>query len=116
MMLAQALYSDYENFTGAWNFGPDQASCVPVNTIINIFQKFYGSDVNVEYDIAINPHEAKLLMLDNSKSRQLLGWEIKYGLEETFMNTAHWYKEYYEHVSASVLTINQIESFIGAAE
>lgn len=39
-------------------------------------------------------HEAKLLMLDISKAKFYLGWELKMNISETVALTIDWYKLY----------------------
>jgi CDP-glucose 4,6-dehydratase len=53
---------------------------------------------NFELDTSGNhPHEANLLLLDNTKAKTLLGWKPKYNVTETLQRTFNWYKMYYEN-------------------
>lgn len=40
------------------------------------------------------PHEAKLLCLDISKARFILGWKPKLTIEQAINMTVDWYKNY----------------------
>jgi CDP-glucose 4,6-dehydratase len=43
LTLAEKLYDDGQNFSDAWNFGPEQADCVSVLDIANKLIEISGS-------------------------------------------------------------------------
>ena len=74
--------------------------------------KYYG---NGEIKDISNPnelHEAKLLALDISKARFLLGWKPTLDIEETIEMTVEWYKKY-KTENVYELCVKQIKEFIG---
>ena len=73
LLLANKQYED-RNFAGAFNFGPNDESCVTTGELVTIFCNCWeGSSWNVQGDNG--PHEANFLKLDCSKSKTMLRWE-----------------------------------------
>ena len=62
-------------------------------------------------DEGTNPHEAKLLQLDSSKARRLLGWEPKLTIEETLGWTVDWYRGFRDGEDARTLTDAQLARY-----
>jgi CDP-glucose 4,6-dehydratase len=58
------------------------------------------------------PHEAKLLTLDSSKAKRMLGWTGKWNFKRTVRETAEWYKRRNGRDSAVDLCRAQIESYM----
>ncbi|MFN8332228.1 MAG: hypothetical protein U0T81_13605 [Saprospiraceae bacterium] len=58
------------------------------------------------------PHEANLLMLDNTKIKSILNWTPVYSTPETVALTIEWYRKYYE--SGDCITELQVEKFLTA--
>lgn len=95
LSLSMKLYEDREQYTGSWNFGPDNKSVFCVKDIVNkIIQclsigKYVISDKTENCKL----HEAKLLLLDCSKSYVYLGWKLSLNIDETIKFVCDWYKE-----------------------
>jgi CDP-glucose 4,6-dehydratase len=74
--LTVRLYTDPINFSGPWNFGPDDMkSSISALELINSF-----IENGVEVDLVIPNsrsqfHETKILKLDSTKSNMNLGWQ-----------------------------------------
>ena len=83
LVLAQHLYDDGENYTGAWNFGPLDEDCKSVSWILNEMVKLWGKNSKWKLDQDINPHEANFLKLDCSKAASKLNWLPKWRLKES---------------------------------
>ncbi len=80
-----------------WNFGPDNSSNLPVETIIEISKKHWSS-IAIEFSKDPNDHhEANLLMLDCAKANKMLQWKAVWGIDKTIEKTIVWYKEYYQN-------------------
>ena len=59
-------------------------------------------------------HEMKMLRLDASKAKALLGWKPKLGIDKTLEWTFEWYGSYYSKKDdAGKLATSQIEEFFG---
>lgn len=94
VVLAKGLYEGKTNLVGAWNFGPAEDGCLPVEEVIKSFVVSLGQG---SYRVEVNneKHEAGLLKLDNNKAKIQLGWEPKLSLEDCLKWTAEWYRMYY---------------------
>jgi CDP-glucose 4,6-dehydratase len=72
LLLAQKQFAE-KKLEGAYNFGPDDASCVTTGELVSLFCECWeGSSWSVQSDNG--PHEANFLKLDCSKSKSVLGW------------------------------------------
>jgi CDP-glucose 4,6-dehydratase len=92
--LAEKMW-DHIDFSGEWNFGPNNQREITVKVLVNEFLKKWGSG---SYTIAKDDEakEANYLQLDISKAKNVLGWLPKYNFEEMIDETVRWYKAYYE--------------------
>lgn len=85
LLLAKMQYTD-KSFVGAYNFGPDDDSCVTTGELVSLFCEYWkGASWKVQGDNG--PHEANFLKLDCSKSKTALRWkpfwDIKTAVEKT---------------------------------
>ena len=111
LVLAKKLYSD-SKFSGPWNFSPDDKDVKSVKWVCEKSIDILGNGMVWEKEIKVNPHEAQLLKLDNTKAKKELDWEPAMDLEEALNKTIVWYKQYYSKKEDMVqLTKNQINDF-----
>jgi len=86
LLLAQKQYED-KSFAGAYNFGPDDESCVTTGRLADLFCDAWGNGMSWSVQGDGGPHEANFLKLDCSKSKAVLGWkpcwDIKTAVEKT---------------------------------
>ena len=94
LLLASKMYEDPEKYSGAWNFGPDPESIITVKEVVEKVIKYYGKGTWKDKSNPDEVHEAKLLNLDTSKARFVLGWKPKFGVNEAIKMTVEWYKKY----------------------
>jgi len=92
LLLASKLYQNPEKYTGAWNFGPDEASIVTVGELVDKLVNKWGSGEWIDTSNNNEPHEAKLLKLDISKARHQLNWEPKLSFDQTIDLVVDWYQ------------------------
>jgi CDP-glucose 4,6-dehydratase len=93
LQLAARMTQDPVNFATAFNIGPDKSDVLDVETVTRKFLEYYGAG---SYRIEQNehqPHEAKLLMLDNSKVKAALGQQPKYTADQAIRMAAEWYAD-----------------------
>lgn len=95
LMLAQQLYNKGTEFSGAWNFGPEDSSVHTVASVADLMVSHWGG-ARWESLNKLQPHEAGLLKLDSSKARNLLGWKPQLSFEEAVEWTVTWYKNHAE--------------------
>ena len=109
LLLAKRQYEG-EDLSEGWNFGPKMISMVPVKELVELMIKEWGSGkIEIEQDIS-NKHEAMLLYLDYTKSKNRLGWNPKLDIQKTVKYIIEWYKNY-EKEDVYQLCINQIKRY-----
>ncbi|MDR0835728.1 MAG: CDP-glucose 4,6-dehydratase, partial [Tannerella sp.] len=74
LLLAKKQYQD-KALMGAYNFGPDDESCVTTGALVDLFCKTWGKDASWQTQNDGGPHEANFLKLDCSKSKNVLEWK-----------------------------------------
>jgi len=116
LMLAERLLTGEMGSRGAWNFGPGDASMLPVGDLADLLVGCWESGEWVDISGSEAPHEASLLRLDNSKAIRELGWKPVLGLKQAVELTAAWYRAYYAGEDVRALTIDQIKAFDRTAE
>ena len=56
-------------------------------------------------------HEAGLLLLDNTKSKTLLGWSPRFGIDEALRLTFEWYRALADGDDMKEISMGQIRRF-----
>jgi len=110
-LLVESLLSD--GGTGAWNFGPPEASVISVAEVADLTARSWGHGATWTSDGTEHPHEAALLTLNSNKSRLELGWKDKLTVSEAVQWTVDWDKERTNGELAQQICSNQIEKFFG---
>lgn len=91
--LAKLLQENPQQYSGAYNIGPDKNDILEVLEVAKLFLQYFGKG---SYEIMQNdkaPHEANLLMLDNSKINETLGRMPKWNAQQAIQKTAEWYAD-----------------------
>ncbi len=116
LTLAEFMYEDGLNFSGSWNFGPDNKDNITVEEMINMLSKHLN--INDFYQIIESSryHEAKLLKLDISKAKNTLGWKPILNMNETLKFVAEWYIGFINNDNVDDLTNKQINDYISLIE
>jgi CDP-glucose 4,6-dehydratase len=81
LLLAEKQYGD-KSLEGAWNFGPDEKSCVSTGKLAELFCASWGEGAEWVTQNGNGPHEANFLKLDCSKAKAALGWEPRWDIKE----------------------------------
>ena len=110
LMLAEKLITSDDNFSEAWNFGPEENDSKPVSWILDFLSQKI-SDVHWEIDRSVKPHEANLLLLDSSKAKSRLGWAPKWSLKRGLNKTIEWHQAWKEKELMSEVSVSQIKSY-----
>jgi CDP-glucose 4,6-dehydratase len=94
LTLAAKMSEDPLRYTGAYNFGPELNDEKTVEELTQIFLSAYGREgfYRIEQDTTAR-HEARLLLLDSSKAKNLLGWTPKLNAAAAICWTAEWYAD-----------------------
>ncbi len=110
LFLGEKLLNKKTDFSGPWNFGPQNEGHMDVLTVIKTLKQNWPS---INYEVAQMtdiPHEASLLNLDCSKADNLLDWRPTWNSNKTLKKTAQWYRDYYENNEIS--SIAQLDEYI----
>lgn len=111
LALAEHLYTYGQEYAGAWNFGPKEEDCKPVNWILDQMVRTWGSGAAWELDQNNNPHEAGFLKLDCSKAKQKLHWEPKWNLEYTLNLIVNWHQAWTDGNNMNELCLKEITNY-----
>jgi CDP-glucose 4,6-dehydratase len=106
------LYSEGDDFAGAWNFGPKDEDCQSVEWILNKMINTWGDGASWELDTNNNPHEAGYLKLDCSKAAQQLNWAPHWNLDYTLNSIVHWHKAWLDHADMKKYCLNEISLYL----
>lgn len=111
LMLACKLGEDPQNYSQAWNFGPNETSIIDVENLVQKIIKFWGQG-RYELDSSQHYHENILLKLDLSKSIHKLGFRPLLEIDQALELTVNWYKEFYkDDIKIQNLTSKQIDLY-----
>jgi CDP-glucose 4,6-dehydratase len=91
LLLAEKQYND-KAFEGAYNFGPDDESCVTNEKLVNLFCGAWGDEASWRIQEDGGPHEANFLKLDCSKAKAVLGWKPKWDIKTAVEKTVQFAK------------------------
>lgn len=94
LLLVSKMLVEPEKYSGAWNFGPDFESVVPVNDVVKMMITFWGTGEFIQHSDITSLHEAGLLNLDCTKAKAILGWKPMILLQEAIEQTVQWYKAF----------------------
>lgn len=94
LVLAEHLYQYGQKYAEAWNFGPKEEDCKPVNWILDQMVASWGEGAGWELDQNNNPHEAGFLKLDCSKAALQLHWHPRWNLEHTLSLIVKWHQDW----------------------
>ena len=119
MVLAQRLFSDGMEYTGGWNFGPDDNDIRPVEYIVKklctLWENSTGHRVDYEIDTQEHPHEAHYLKLDCSKAGDSLQWHPRWNLDTAIIKIVEWTEAYRKKEDIAGICFRQIEEYEGRA-
>jgi CDP-glucose 4,6-dehydratase len=110
LLLGQRLLEKNRALAHPWNFGPSQDATLTVEEVIRALHSHWPA-IGYKADVSgSGPHEARLLMLDCSQARSLLGWTPLWDGPECFARTAQWYRSLVER--NEVTTLRQLNDYI----
>lgn len=110
LLLGQKMMEDPTKYCEGWNFGPNLDAIVNVWEVAKKIVKNYGKGNLKDISDPNALHEAKLLLLDITKSRFELGWKPTLTIDESVELTAEWYKRYLNE-DVYKLCVKQINRF-----
>lgn len=113
LLLAEKLVESPERYSGAWNFGPEEADIKTVSWIADYIVKSWGPGARWINQSKDDLHETLSLKLDSRKANQLLGWKPRWSLERGLQETILWYQAASTLSNMRALCEKQIHEFAG---
>lgn len=95
LRLGAALWQEPQQYSGPWNFGPDDSSHLSVVAITDHLIKYWGSGAWKNLSDPNALHEANLLKLNCDKAHAGLNWHSVFTIDKCLQMTADWYKKFY---------------------
>lgn len=111
LLLAESLYQEGQKYAEAWNFGPQDQDCKNVEWILNEMVNLWGDGASWKLDVDPQPHEARFLKLDCSKSKSLLKWEPKWAISEVLKKIRDWDTHYIAKADMQNYCLKEIEQY-----
>ncbi|RYD15545.1 MAG: CDP-glucose 4,6-dehydratase [Lysobacteraceae bacterium] len=97
---------------GAWNFGPEPASALPVREVVAHVQAVWPR-LGVESAPGPHPREAGVLTLDCRKATALLDWRPVWDAQRAIQRTMDWYRAFDER--GDVRSSTDLRAYVDAA-
>jgi CDP-glucose 4,6-dehydratase len=94
LKLVDFMISD--GVSGEWNFGPRNVEKYTVQELVEVFASTWGVSGDTppwKREQTFSPNESETLLLDSSKSRDMLSWKDKLNFEQSIHLTVDWYKQ-----------------------
>lgn len=111
LLLGQALIERPEMAAQAWNVGPDAGDTKPVSWLADRLTCLWPGATGWSVGPDIMPYEAHRLVLDSSKSRELLAWQPRWNLDRAVIETVGWYLAHHSGGDVAALSRAQIEAY-----
>jgi len=111
LMLGEKLFTQPDDFSGPWNFGPKTCSVFSVAEILDRLHKLCGEELRWRADPGAPLREATYLTLDSNKAKQELHWEPLWQLDSALLATVDWYQAYRNNQDMARITRQQIEAY-----
>jgi CDP-glucose 4,6-dehydratase len=101
LLLAQQLYEQGQEFSGAWNFAPRDENAITSQRLAENFVEHWGTG-ELAFEAAENaPQTASVFRLNTHKAQTLLEWRPALSLKEAIAWTVEWYKAFYSEPASS---------------
>jgi CDP-glucose 4,6-dehydratase len=111
LLLAQKLYEQGQDFSGAWNFAPRDENAIAVRQLAESFVKCWGAGELV-FSSNENPSQP-MFRLNTRKAQTHLSWRPALPLQEAIAWTVEWYKAFYaDPASPWRITEDQIQRYM----
>jgi CDP-glucose 4,6-dehydratase len=98
---------------GGFNFGPATDDARSVRDVVDALMMQWADASSWKRDPTSHPYEARLLEVDSSRARSVLGWSPKWRLDEGLARTVDWYRAVASGADARDVTLAQIEDHLG---
>ncbi len=110
-LLAEKLYLNSSEYSGAWNFGPDASEVKSVRWLAERCAQKYGLQIEILEEKSNLFEEKQLLQLNSSKAKRELGWKPHFNTEKAVDFTWEWYEKFLAGENCTELCQAQISTF-----
>jgi CDP-glucose 4,6-dehydratase len=113
LLLAEALHHQPAEHMGAWNFGPDPQSCVPVQEIVEKAIAVWGLG---KWRSALSNEpftEAATLKIDSSKAQTKLFWRPRWDCAQAVSQTIKWHRKHRSGDDMYNVCREQLSEYLG---
>ncbi len=111
-MIAGIKMFEADSYIGAYNFWPDFSDNLTIKEIVDISKEFNSELICEPYPDNMKwVHEARRLLLDNTKAKTMLHWHPKLSVKEWLRLTYDWYDAFSRWEDMVDLTKKQIHHF-----
>lgn len=110
LLLAHRLYSNGPEFSGAWNFGPNEGDMCSVGDVVTHLSRQWPDAPGMRVETS-ELHEAGVLRLDSGRARQLLGWRTRWSLRECLEHTLEWHLAWKRGDDLRAVTLDQLNLY-----
>jgi len=116
LTLAAGMIEGRREIEGAWNFGPDSAGVIDVETLVSAFRAAWKpGTIEVQFDRSDTTRpEAGLLSLDSAKAKLALGWQPRLTVDRAVALTVDWYRAHLDHADMRAFSERQIDQYVAA--
>jgi len=111
LLLARRLWEHPGEYAQSWNFGPEPDDIRSVAWIVQELSDCCGGRLEWQIDQAPQPHEARLLVLDSTKARMLLGWRPRWTVRQALQQVAAWQSSYDRGEQMRNVSLRQIDAY-----
>ncbi len=111
LLLIQRLY-ELPEYSGAWNFGPDEYDTKTVSWITDYIISYLKSPIKWFLNEKESPYESSHLKLDSSKAKANLGWMPCWSIEKCLDKAISWYQAYQRNEDMFKISLSQIKEFM----
>lgn len=111
IFLAEKMYENPLEYSGAYNFGPELNEIIDVENIAKRISNLLDREDLIRIEKVNLFHEGNLLFLDISKSKFKLGWNPVLSIDQALNFTVDWYINYNQKNSYDICK-NQIKEYM----
>lgn len=113
LILAQRLWCHPVDFSGPWNFGPENEECRTVEWMVEYMSHLWEVSLPWESDPHLRKNEVNTLRLDHSRAKSRLDWIPRWNIEEGLERTLAWYRHHLDDPeSMEQFSHRQIEEYL----
>ncbi|MEJ7925887.1 CDP-glucose 4,6-dehydratase [Sphingobium sp. AN641] len=111
ILIAERMMDGDPEMASAWNFGPADDDSKPVGWIVERMLEAWGASGWDRPEQGEQPHEARILKLDCSKARSVLGWRPSLPLEQALEKVVEWHRAVARGEDARAVSLAQLRDY-----